>query len=147
MTQEPEALNRTLSAYVVKRRDEGDEGKTFLLGVRDATPVFCVAAGLRDDDARRHFLTLGRYLLQGRFRCRDFAIAWPAVTGAGAAYVIDVAQGDQRLRWLLGDDDAHDEGPEAGGFLDAMGQPAGTLPAVLRRDLDGLFEAFRLPLA
>ena len=147
MTDKRERLSQQLSSYVAWRQAEGDDGKTFLLGLRDDTPVFCVAVGLGDDAGRRHLVTLGRYLLHNRFACRDFVVIWPADLGDSAVYVIDVAQGGQLWRWLLGDDTISDQGPEVGGLLDAMRQPTGSQPAILRRDLDGLFEVFCLPLA
>ena len=146
MTDQNGPLKQLLSTYVAWRQGEGDDGKTFLLGTRDAVPVFCVAAGLGGDDARRHFVRLGRYLLQNRFRCDEFSVIWPADLADRALYVIDIARGGQRLRWLLEDNRVFDQQPEAGGLLDDLLEPAGPLPALLRRDLDSLFEAFRLPL-
>lgn len=146
MTGKRGYLGRLVSTHVAWRLGEGDSGKTFLFGMCHAEPVFCVAAGIGDDEGRGHFVTLGRYLIHDRFRCRDFAVVWPADLGDRPIHVIDTAEGEHRMRWLLGDDNAFDEGPEAGGLLDALARPPGPLPAILRRDLDGLFEAFRLPV-
>lgn len=139
-------LGERISDYVVWRQHEGDGGKTFLLGLRGTDPLFCVAAGLGDDTAQRHFVTLGRYLLQVRFRCADFAVVWPAQLDDRAVSVIDFTDGEHRRRCLLdGRLTTHDQ-PEDGGLLDVLQTVIGPLPAVLRRDLDSLFETFRLPL-
>ena len=138
-------LGLHVARYLNWRLGEGDAGKTFLLGMRDVAPAFCVAAGLGDEAARKHFVTLGRYLLHDRFNCPEFSVAWPAQLDDNPVYVIDALAGGKPKRCLLGDPTDGLE-PEVGGLLDALQQPSGRLPGILRRDLDSLFEAFRLPL-
>ena len=137
-----------LADFLRQRRACGDDGKTFLLGLRAATPVFAVAAGLRGPADHPHLLRFARYLLHRRFHCDGFALMLPAMLDDAPVYAVEWrAQGRHALEWLRADGERRPPTPATGGDtlvgdLSLSGDP---LPGIVRRELDALYEALKVP--
>lgn len=146
MSDEPPVAVR-LADFLRQRRACGDDGKTFLLGLRAATPVFAVAAGLRGAADHARWLRFARYLLHRRFDCDGFGLLLPAMIDGEQVYALEWrAQGRHAVELVLGDGGRRPAALDGDlvGDLSLRGEP---LPGILRRELDALFQALAVPLA
>lgn len=132
---------RALS-YGLGRYREGALGKTLLVGWRDASPLFAIAAGLATDSDRERFAVLARYLLR-RDKADEYWLLLSADLSGGAHLVAELGGAaavqaaplsGQGEGLSLGPARALDAPAPLGNLLDG----GENLPAVMRRDLDRL---------
>ena len=143
------ALVERLPAFLRRRQAQGDDGKTFLLGIATDGVSFALAAGL--DGAADHpgFLRFARYLIHHRFAGVQFALLLPASFDGAAVYVAECHYpGGSTVNLLGGIPDAGGAGGPAlaAGLIGDLTVPESALPGVMRREFDRLYEALQLPL-
>lgn len=139
-------LDDLLSGYLLQRLAAGDRGRTLLLGLDDGVPRFALAAGLRGASDHPRFLVFARYLIHDRFRCDGYALLLPALLDGAEMYVMERRHaGGTQVFTIDGEGRRRASGLAAGlcGDLDVR---EAHLPGIMRRELDGLYEALKRPL-
>ncbi len=133
-------------AYGLARYREGALGKTLLVAWHGATPLLAIAAGLSTTTDRERFAVLGRYLLR-RDRADGYWLVTRADLGGEPHLLAEHARTSERQVsglpidsaggvWGGADPVALAPGPLIGDLLDG----GGSLPAIMRRELDRLAE-------
>jgi hypothetical protein len=141
-------------AYGTERYAATAAGKTLLVGWREDRPLFALAAGLSGGEHQQRFAVLARYLLR-RDRADGYWLMLPAELAAGEGLVAEVVsplgcqlqaaplQRDASGRFVgLAAAEPLNMAPPLGDLLDG----GTTLPALMRRELDGLALALAEPL-
>lgn len=131
----------TLSAFLDARLDAGEDGKTFLVGYLGSEARFAVAVGLRNDTEQVRFLQFARYLLHHRFSCDGHSLLMPAEVDGRALYVAEHRLAGGSRVGLLEPGRGWRESVLTPGLIGDLRRPGTTLPGLLRREFDRLFDA------
>ena len=135
-----------VDGFLRARVAAGDDGKTFLLGLRGDRCLLALAAGLRGAADHPGFVTFARYLLRQRFDCDGHALLLPADADGQPLYVVELCNAGETAAWLTAAGGARRD--YAGGLplIGDLRQRESGLPGIRRRDMDRLYARLQLPL-
>ncbi|MDJ0740865.1 MAG: hypothetical protein QNJ91_14210 [Gammaproteobacteria bacterium] len=124
----------------------GDDGKTFLLGLRRARCGLALAAGLRGAADHRDFVTFARYLLRQRFDCDGHALMLPIAVDGEPRYVVELCVDGGLTAWSVTPGGARRDYSGDLPLIGDLRQRESGLPGIRRRDMDRLYTRLQLPL-
>lgn len=142
-----DALSRALAWGLARHRADAP-GKTLLAGWRGDRCLFALGAGLGGESDRERFGVLARYLLR-RDHADGYWLVFPADLDGVAQLAAETCHAGLRR---VGSADLPEDGEALGGIRELGASPqlgelldgGGTLPALMRRELDRLAAALAL---